>query len=146
MSDSTVLAIKVGSTDIVTPYAARGITQSLEPIDAAIYMRRTVNGDLDDLSSAQFRKYRTVITCTDQQPLALDGVHPGQQVTIDCLYELSYLTSGGSAARTAVSGSSRVDGSYTLYRPQLTMRVETFQTFRDEYGAVVGWELEAVEI
>jgi hypothetical protein len=143
---TTDLAIKVSGVNIVPPYSARGITQALEPIEASIYMRRTVNGDLDDLSASQFRKYRTIITCNDQQPLALNAIYPGQQVTVDCVYELSYPTATGSAARTAVAGSSRTEGDFTFYRPQLTMRVETFQTFRDEYGASVGWELEMVEV
>ena len=40
----------------VPPYSARGLTQSLEPIDGAAQLRRTVNGALADLSYEPFRK------------------------------------------------------------------------------------------
>src|SRR5436309_12059154 len=100
MNDNTLLALTgIGIPD----YSARGLTQTLEPIEAAASLRRTVNGGLKDLSFAQFRKYRSTISCRDQEPPAVDGVWPGQVVTIDCIAELSYPT-GGSSARPVVSG------------------------------------------
>lgn len=129
-----------------SPYALRGVTQTLTPIEAAVQMRRTVNGALVDISASQFRKYASTIACEDQVPPALDGIWPGQQLTVDCVAELSYLTAGGSAQRTAVAGSSRAEGLYTFYRPQLTMRVIGFQTQTDEYGAVVAWQLDLEEV
>jgi len=38
----------------VPPYSARGLTQTLTPIAAAANMRRTINGELLDLSAGQF--------------------------------------------------------------------------------------------
>jgi hypothetical protein len=57
-------------------YATRGLTQTLEPIDQAKQTRRTVNGSLKDISAPQFQKYKSSITCTDQQNPGLDGCGP----------------------------------------------------------------------
>ena len=129
----------------LTPYSARGIRQTLEPIPQSSSMRRTVNGALVDVSAPEMRKYRSVITCEDMNVPAIDGVWPGQLVTVACACELSYLTSGGTPARTVVSGSSRTDGDFTFYRPQLSMRIVTFNEALDELGAFLAWTLELEE-
>lgn len=135
---------------ILPPYAARGITQSLEPIGAAASLRRTVNGVLVDLSFSGFRKYSSTITCTDQQHPALDGVWPGMEVIVDCVAELSYLTAGGSAARpladTTDDPATRTEGAFTFYRPRLTMLIIGYRVNTDEYGAEVGWTMELEEV
>jgi hypothetical protein len=60
MSADTVLVLHgIG----IPEYSARGVTQTLQPIEAAGSLRRTVNGTLKDLSFAQFRKYRSNIGC-----------------------------------------------------------------------------------
>lgn len=141
MSD-TLLTI----TGIVTPYSARGLSQTLEPIAAAGVLRRTVNGTLVNLSDAVLRKYRSTITCDDMDVPALGGVWPGQQVTVGCVAELAYPTSGGSAERPVVAGSSRTEGDFTFYRPQLTMLIRGHTVNVDEYGAAVGWSLELEEV
>lgn len=125
------------------PAAIRGVTQTLEPIQAAAQAMRTVNGALVDVSAAAFRKYASVVSCRDQAPPALSGVWPGQQVTVDCVAELVYETATGAAERTVVA--SRVDGAFTFYRPRLTMRVLSFRTERDEWGAAVGWSMALEE-
>lgn len=140
---TTLLAI---SGINIPPYSARGIRQTLTPISGAANLRRTINGTLVDLSASQFRKYASTISCTDQQHPALNGVWPGLQVTVDCVCELSYLTSGGSADRTVVPGSSRTEGAYTFYRPRLTMRVLAYDIQTDEWGASVGWTLQLEEV
>jgi hypothetical protein len=83
---------------------------------------------------AQFRKYKSSISCRDQEPPAIDGVWPGHVVTVECVAELSYPT-GGSPARPVVSGSTRTQGGFVFYRPQLQMLVTGFSANRDEYGA-----------
>jgi hypothetical protein len=130
----------------VPPYASRGLTQTLEPIDQSKQTRRTVNGSLKDISSVQFRKYKSTITCTDQQSPGLDGIWPGMAVTVSCVEELSYKTSGGSPERPVVTDSSRTDGDWTFYRPELEMRVISYSMQTDEYGASVGWQLDLEEI
>ncbi len=141
MTDTVLVITGAG----LTPYSARGITQTLTPINEAGALRRTVNGTLINLAPAQFRKYASTISCTTMDAPALDGVFPGDVLTIDCLPELPYLTSGGSPSRTVVSGSSRTEGDYTFYRPQLTMTVKNFSISTDEWGAAVGWQLDLEE-
>jgi hypothetical protein len=129
----------------VPAYSARGLSQSLEPIGASQQMRRTINGNLLDVSGSQFRKYKSTITCADMRVPALDGIWPGQTLTVDCVAELCYLT-GGSPGRTVVPGSSYIEGNFTFYRPRLDMRVVSFNPIHDEYGAVTSWTLDLEEI
>ena len=130
----------------VSPYSARGLKQTLTPIKQASQVKRTVNGNLKDISFEGFHKYESEISGTDMEPPAIDNIWPGLQVTIDCIYELSYLTVGGSPGRTVVSGSSRTSGDFTIYRPQLIMRIVNFNCDRDEYGAAVSWSMSLEEI
>ncbi len=129
----------------ITPYSARGVSQTLDPIQQAGNLRRTVNGTLVDLSVAELRKYQSRVSCRDLDVPALDGVWPGDLVTVDCVAELSYATSGGTPSRTVVSGSSRTVGDFTFYRPQLSMRIVGISAQFDEYGAEVGWSLDLEE-
>lgn len=130
----------------VAPYSARGLTQTLEPIDLAAQLKRTVNGDLKDISFDGFKKYKSAINCSDQKTPALDGVWPGVLLTVDCVSELSYKTTGGSPARPVVPDSSYEDGEYTYYRPRLDMRVTSYTASRDEWQHVVGWTLLLEEV
>jgi hypothetical protein len=75
----------------VPPYSARGITQSLDPIDGPSQLARTVNGharrpERHQLSANTSRRSPAP---TMDQP-ALDGVWPGMVLTVDCVIELSY--------------------------------------------------------
>lgn len=127
-------------------YSARGITQSLEPIQQAMQMMRSVNGTAVDLSAPQFRKYRSTIGGNDQRPIASDGQWPGKIVEVGCVHLLSYLTSGGSPARPVVSGSSFTEGDYTFYRPLLTMIVLSMTGSVDEWAADQSWQMELEEV
>jgi hypothetical protein len=127
-------------------YSSRGLSQTLDPIDAAGALTRTVNGGLIDLSANQMRKYRSTITCTDQDAPALDGIWPGVSLVVDCVPELGYLTAGGSPQREVVPGSSRVAGAWSWYRPRLYMLVVNYTANTDEYGAAVAWSLDLEEI
>jgi hypothetical protein len=142
MSDDTLLVLSgIGVPD----YSARGLTQTLEPIEASASLRRTINGALMDLSYPQFRKYKSTISCQDQEPPAVDGVWPGHVVSVDCVAELSYPLSG-TPGRSVVTGSARTQGDFVFYRPQLQMRVTGFSVSRDEYGAAVQWQMDLEEI
>lgn len=143
MTDTTTLLVISGQG--LPPYSSRGLSQTLEPIDQAKVLRRTINGQLIDLAPSQFRLYRTTISGADTDSPAFDAVEVGDQLTIDCLAELSFKTAGGSPSRPVVSGSSRTEGSYTLYRPQLTMIVTNKSQTTDENEAMVSWELELEE-
>jgi hypothetical protein len=142
MPDETLLMLTgIG----VPPYAARGLIQTLQPIEAAGSQRRTVNGTLVDLSQAQFRKYRSTIRGRDLQAPALDGVWPGRVVTVSCVAELC-CPSIDVPERPVVSESQRTEGSFIFYRPQLVMQVVGFTIERDEYGAATSWTLELEEV
>lgn len=148
MSEITLLRIDpIG----VPPYSARNINQTLEPIDDGAQLARTVNGELIDLSDGStFRKYKSTITCTDQQMPALSGVWPGMELTVDCIAELSYLTATGSPERdiagTTDDPATRTEGLFTFYRPRLAMRVVGFSTNFTEWDADTGWRLDLEEI
>jgi hypothetical protein len=127
-------------------YAARGLTQTLDPVDAAGAIARTVNGALINLSPSQMRKYKSTISNTDCDAPALDGIWPGMPLTVDCVPELGYLTAGGTPQRAVVPGSSRVSGAWTYFRPRLDMLVISYTSSTDEYGAAVAWQLDLEEI
>lgn len=126
-------------------YSARGLSQTLEPIDASKNMRRSINGILTDVAHAQFRKYKSKISCTDMRAPAADGIWPGMTVVVDCVAYLGY-PSGGSPHRTVIAGSSFTEGSYTFYRPRLTMMVVTNTAQIDEWAATAPWEIDLEEI
>lgn len=135
----------------VPPYSARNINQTLDPIDAGSQLARTVNGELIDLSDGStFRKYKSTITCTDQQMPALSGVWQGMTLTVDCVAELSYLTATGTPERdladTTDDPATRTEGLFTFYRPRLSMRVVSFSTNFTEWDADAGWRLDLEEI
>lgn len=145
MADETELVI---SGEGMPPTAVRGITETLEPID-----------------NPQFDKYRLTISCNDKNAPAFDKLRVGNWrrtvngglidlsgngsiITVGCMSELAYLTAGSPSGpeRTAVSGSSRTDGAYTFYRPELIMGVISKSQDTDEYNAVVQWQIELEEI
>ena len=140
------LTLLVISGPGMPPYAARGLTQTLDPIDAAGVLARTVNGGLIDFSPPQMRKYKSTISCTDQDAPALDGIWPGMPLTVDCVSELGYLTAGGTPQRNAVPGSERTAGAWTWYRPRLDMLVVSYSVGTNEYGAAVEWKLDLEEV
>lgn len=131
----------------VVPYSTRAASQTLEPIgQAAANVYRDVNGTLRATGGTSFQKYKSTITCTDQRPVAIDGVWPGRTVTVGCIQTLAYLTSGGSPARTVVTGSDLIEGDWTFYRPELDMMVVGFSVQEDEYGAEVSWRMDLEEV
>ncbi|RWB26892.1 MAG: hypothetical protein EOQ42_31545 [Mesorhizobium sp.] len=135
----------------VPPYSARNISQTLTPVDGAAQLARTVNGELIDLSDGtSYRKYKSTISCTDQQQPALSGVWPGMELTVDCIVELSYLTIGGSPEREVAGNTAdpatRTEGDFTFYRPRLQMRVVNYQQDLAEWDADAAWSLDLEEI
>lgn len=141
VNDFTLLTLQgIG----VPAYSARGLSQTLEPIAQAAKLKRTINGDLLDVSASQFQQYRSTITCQDQRPPAVDGVWPGKEVLVNCVEELCY-AEGGTPSRAVVPDSAFTEEGFTFYRPRLSMRVMSFSLTKDEYGAVNGWTMELEE-
>lgn len=130
----------------VPPYSARGLADTLTPIAAAKNLRRTINGQLRDVSASQFQKYAITISGSDQQPPACDGVWPGRQITVEMIQELCFEADTDGPGRTPVAGSEREESGFTFYRPVLEVLITTFEVRKDEYGAVVSWTLEAEEV
>lgn len=131
----------------VPPYSARGIDQTLEPIALATDIEEDINGILVDFSAPQFRKYKTEITCTDNEAPALSGVWPGRTIlTISCVQELGYLTASGLPERPVVEGSMRASGDMTYYRPILVMMVTGYSAGRPEWAGTINWKLSASEL
>lgn len=131
----------------VPPYSARGLQQTLTPINQSANIMRTWNGVLRDLTLPNFRKYVSSISGSDQNPPACDGVWQGKVVTVDCLAYLSYATGlVGAPFRPVVSGSSYTQDGFTFYRPQLVMMVVGFDQQEDEWAAGVQWSMDLEEV
>lgn len=147
MSDPTTLLIIEGVG--IPPFSARGITQTLEPIQQAAKFARTVNGGMVNLAAPQFKKYKSVISGSDHDTGAFNGIFPGQVVTVDCIEELGYLTSNGPGDndRPTTQEGPRVSGDFTFYRPRLTMMVTAGPTASwDEWAGVTTWSIELEEV
>lgn len=130
----------------VPPYSARGVTQTLAPIDEANDLRRAIDGSLMDLSYAPFRKFKSTISCDDMDSPAVNGAWPGQVVTVECVTELASAEYDMNFDRPAVEGSIRQSGEFYFYRPILTMMITNYEIKTDEYGAAVGWSMELEEV
>src|SRR3974390_3849851 len=79
----------------LTPFALRGLPQTLEPImGSALLVRRDVSGTLHNLTYPFFYKYQSTISCTDQNTPCLDDAWIGQQCTVECEAELNYQSGG----------------------------------------------------
>lgn len=126
-------------------YSARGIKQTIRPVTESGDMSRDVQGDLDDYSDENFRKFETTISCEDMRAPAFDGFWPGMHITIECIVEFCCQT-GAEKSREAVEGSEWEDGNFTIYRPKLECRIAEYEITRDEYEQVVSWSLRAIEI
>jgi len=105
-----------------TDYAVRGITMTMTPIDQAKNLARDCLGNLVDISVAQFQQFKVSITCTDNDAPELDGIWPGQDITITCLPRMN-----GTSDTPLV----------------LDCKVTSWNTSRDEWGAEIAWQLEA---
>jgi hypothetical protein len=130
----------------VVPYSARGLDQTFAPIGMSAVLKRTVLGDLDNVASDVFKLYKSSITCEDLNVPGLDGIFAGTVLTVDCIFEMSYKTAGGSPSRTVVPGSSRTQGIFTFYRPRLTMVITDFNYRKNDWGVNVSWQLDLEEI
>lgn len=130
----------------VPPYSARGVEQTLELIDQASNVRRAINGTLMNFSYAPFQKYKSTISCDDMDPPAVDGIWPGQLVTVECVVELATAAYDTNFARDSVEGSVRESGNFVMYRPRLDMMVIDLKIKRDEYGAACGWSMDLEEV
>lgn len=130
---------------MLTEFCCRNATQTLEQIGGGGTPRRSCNGIMLDLTYPQFRQYQSVISCTDVLSPALDDTWKGQEVIVDCAVELPFLT-GASPNRPVVAGSTRVEGHFTFYRPQLHMMIMEIRNSFAEWEAKYAWSATLVEV
>jgi hypothetical protein len=130
-------------------YSARGLTQTLTPIQAIRNnknnLRRTIGGTLLDLTPPQFLKYGSRISATDVAPPAINGVFPGTTITVECVAELAYAV-GGSPTRPEVSGSSVTANGFVFYRPVLAMMVVDLSESFAEWQGENNWFIDLEEV
>lgn len=142
-----------GTAFILTPYSARGLTQTLEPIvgtgesggAVGTLFRRTASGKLRNLMPDQFRKYQSTITCRDVQSPSFNRAWLGMSVIVDCVPELSYMT-GDTPERDVVEGSVREEGHFTFYRPRIPFMIISINNGLEEYAADYNWKLGMQEL
>lgn len=130
----------------IQDYAARGLVQTLTPIDKAGDLRRTVNGSMVNFGSPTFRLMQTRISCSDQRPPPM--LWPGDEVTIECACYLSYASgaSGPTASTTAVftaaTGSEFSEGGFNFYRPVIDFVFTGWDDLSfDEWPATMSWAM-----
>lgn len=115
-------------TGITIPdYAIRGLTLDLQLVAADGGLRRSINGELLDLTADQFRKYTATLSCEDQDVPTLTDIWQGQIVTITCI--------------PGVGPANNTDGTLTL-----SMMVDTWNTSRAEWDSLTNWSINFIEI
>jgi hypothetical protein len=133
---------------LLPPYGARALTQTLEKINsnsASALFRRSIRGRMIDMSSPVFRLYQSTVSWQDGTPPSLDDAWLGCIVQMDCAVELAYPT-GGTPQRTGVSGSSRVEGWMTYYRPTMLMMLTGMRQSFGEYTGLYSISLDFQEL
>lgn len=167
-TDETILTL--GNLAIPTG-SARGITQSLQPIDNGD-IKRTVNGSLVDLTRPLNRKYESQLRCSDMATPAIAELWKGQTLLVGCISILNQnvdpVSTNVTLIRDPVAGSVfgfEADGTKVIpdtvigrdvvfptdvanveFRPELTMMVMATSTDTDEYAAEEGWSIDFEEV
>ena len=102
-------------------YSARGLTLQLQPIASNNGLRRTINGELLDLTAPQFRKYSAIISCEDVDAPVLTDIWQGKPVTVTLIPETGI-------------------GVVTL-----SMLVDSWQTSAQEWEHLTNWTINLLE-
>jgi hypothetical protein len=108
----------------LSPWAARGITMTLEPIQQAANLARDCRGALADISLAQFQQHKVSISCSDHEAPELTGIWPGADVTIVCIPGLGVANTTGDVLT-------------------ILAKITAWNVSKDEWSAEVAWKLEA---
>lgn len=172
MTDETVL--KLG--DIPLPAgSSRFISQTLQPIDNGD-VRRTVNGNLRDMTRFENRKFESQLSSTDQATPALGGLWKGSEVLVECMKKLRDPVVPAGQATTLIRdpvvdsvfgyvadpcekiipdsvggvGNRDItflqDVDYVEYRPIINFMVLANSINEDEPAAEEGWQIDLEEV
>ena len=156
--------------NILTPFSAREVTQTMSPIPQGT-LRRTINGALVCVGDTGHRKFSSIISCKDMCAPAFEGLWKGTLLKVGCVQHLTQLILKGtqkvqlereplSLHFMEISGKvwpakkpkdrwllipDDFPGGHISYRPWLIMRVKNYHLETDEWGLTVGWTLELEE-
>lgn len=141
-----------GAGPSLTPYSARGVNQTLEPITGGsgngqalgTWLRYSTSGELMNLSYPWFKQLMSTVLCTDAQTPCLNDAWLGELCLVDCACERSYLA-GGAADRPVVSGSLREENGIYYYRPQITVRITDIKNSFAEWRSDYNWQISMRE-
>jgi hypothetical protein len=128
----------------LTPYAARGASQTIKQIGGSDNLRRTVIGTMINLAPPWFHQYESTVTCKDVNAPCLDDAWRGMHVELHCCSELSY--TGSTPHRPVVPGSTRTEGAITFYRPILICMVMDIDPRFEEYEGQWTWRVDFQEL
>jgi len=162
--------LKLG--DLVIPVGAgRGITQTINLVDNGD-LRRTVNGELLDLTRDENRKYESQISANDQKTPSLAGIWKGMQLTVECVAIIRQLVNPANTTATLIRdyvtgtvvgrdiNGAKVTPTSVIglvatfptnivmveWRPKLVMLVSDVQISDDEYEATQSWDISLEEV
>lgn len=168
MSSETIL--KLGDVSIPAG-AGRGISQSLDLIDNG-QIRRTINGDLRNLTRALSRKFSSNISVVDLDSPAFRGLWRGQILLVECITRfnqnvspeasvvdlirpfasgsvIGYDAGGQKVAIDAISGQEITfdsDVRFVSFRPVIEFMITGISTGSEEYDASVSWSIDLEEV
>lgn len=120
--------------------SARFVQGSIEPIDEAVYARRTVNGNLRVQADPAFRKFRLTVSCTDSMLPALFCIDPTAVATV--WSPVVVRERGTTPSRTPVSGSLVAEDDWIEYRPILTGYLTSIPSLSEpEWQSDASWSM-----
>lgn len=167
---TTETNLKLG--DLIIPIGAgRGITQNISLVDNG-ELRRTVNGDLIDLTRDENRKYVSNISASDQKTPSLAGLWKGMQLVVESVAIIRQLVNpaaltatlvrdyvagtvfgrdinGVKITPTSVVGLLATFPSNVVmveFCPKLTMLIADISIDTDEYEATQSWDISLEEV
>jgi len=143
---------------------ARNIKASYKWIADGGEIVRLASGERRSLRRSQFRKLAVTINGDAVRKPALDHLHRGDTVVIDCPFHLDVIgdVADGALLRTPVPGSiyrwGQAGGKpvmldhgnggviFTAFRPRLTIMLDEISVDEDEMAAKVTWSISGEEV
>ena len=155
--------LRIDGWPVLNAYA-RNVRQSLTFIEEGGEIVRLASGERVSLRRSQFRKYKITISGEATRKPAIDHLHRGDVVLIDCPghIDLPGFVLEGDFHRAAVPGSIRYIGEVngrpalleagdarivaTTFRPRLYIMIDNIEIDEDVTGGSVSWSLSGEEL